>query len=283
MLEHNAVQANLATLRGRGVHVVDPGEGFLACGWTGKGRLAEPDAVVEAAEAILSPATALRGRAVLVSAGPTFEDFDPVRFVGNRSSGRMGLAIAAEAARRGARVTVVLGPTSLDVPAGIETVPVRSAADMHAAMMQRADESDVIVMAAAVADYTFAGGPAAQKLPKERETLELRLVRTRDILADLGRWRGERPLPVIVGFAAETHDVVARALAKRAAKRADLIVANDVSRSDAGFNVDTNAATLVTEDGAEDVPLTTKAKLAARLLDRVEALLESADRLAART
>ncbi len=275
MLEHAAVQANLATLRARGVGIVEPGEGFLACGWTGKGRLAEPATIVEAAQAILGPRQDLAGQRVLVSAGPTYEDFDPVRYVGNRSSGRMGIAIAAEAAARGAATSLVLGPTSLSAPSGIDVVRVRSAAEMHAAMLARAPEADVIVMSAAVADYTFAGGAASQKLPKERDTLELSLVRTRDILADLGRWRGHRAHPIIVGFAAETTDVVARAQAKRAAKGADLIVANDVSRADAGFDVDTNAATFVTADGTEEVPLMTKAALASRLLDRVRLLLDA--------
>jgi phosphopantothenoylcysteine decarboxylase/phosphopantothenate--cysteine ligase len=212
---------------------------------------------------------------VLVSAGPTFEDFDPVRFVGNRSSGKMGIAIAVEAARRGAVTTLVLGPSAIEPPPDVHVVRVRSAADMHAAMLARAGDADVIVMSAAVADYTFESGPARQKLPKDRDTLELRLVRTRDILADLGRWRGDRALPLIVGFAAETHDVVARALAKRAAKRADLIVANDVSRADGGFEVDTNAATFITAGGAEDVPLMSKSALAAQLCDRIQLLLDA--------
>lgn len=274
MLEHAAVQDNLHRLRLRGVHVVAPGEGYLACGWVGKGRLAEPADVVAAADLLLGGGrTTLDGQRVLVSAGPTYEDFDPVRYVGNRSSGRMGIAIAAEASRRGAKATLVLGPTSVDVPPQVEVINVRSAAEMHAAMMVRAPHADVIVMAAAVADYTFEGGPAAQKLPKDHDSLQLRLVRTKDILADLGRWRGDRTLPLIVGFAAETHDVVARALAKRAAKRADVIVANDVSRRDAGFEVETNAATFITEDGAEDLPLMSKDALAGQLLDRIEGLL----------
>jgi phosphopantothenoylcysteine decarboxylase/phosphopantothenate--cysteine ligase len=273
MLEHDAVAANIERLRARGVTIVDPGEGFLACGWIGKGRLAEPEAIVAATDAVLHPATTLRGRHVVVSAGPTFEDFDPVRFVGNRSSGRMGLAIAAEAIHRGARATIVLGPTMVPPPEQAEIVRVRSAADMHAAMLDQARDADVVIMAAAVADYTFQGGPASQKLPKDRDTLQLTLTRTRDILVELGRWRGDRELPVLVGFAAETHDVVARGLAKRAAKRVDLIVANDVSRPDAGFEVDQNAATFITEEGAEDVPRMSKAALAGRLLDRVEGLL----------
>lgn len=274
MLAHPATQANLATLRARGVRFVEPGEGFLACGWTGKGRLAEPEDIVAAAVALLTPSRSLAGRTVLVSAGPTYEDLDPVRYLGNRSSGRMGIAVADEAARRGARVVLVLGPTAVEPPEGVHVERVRSAADMHRAVFAHAGTADVVVMAAAVADYTPAGGAAAQKVAKEEGDLGLRLVRTRDILADLGAWRGDRRVPVLVGFAAETDEVVAKARAKRARKRVDLIVANDVSRADAGFEVATNAATLVAADGEEDVPLQAKTTLAARILDRVEALLK---------
>lgn len=274
MLAHPATQANLATLRARGVHVVEPGEGFLACGWTGKGRLAEPEEIVAAAVAVLQPAQSLAGRTLLVSAGPTYEDLDPVRYLGNRSSGRMGMAIAEEAARRGARVVLVLGPTTVAPPGGVQVVRVRSAAEMHHAVFAEAERADAIVMAAAVADYTPAGGAAAQKVAKEEGDLGLRLVRTRDILADLGAWRGDRRRPVLVGFAAETTDVVAKARAKLARKRADLIVANDVSRADAGFEVATNAATLVAADGEQDVPLQAKSAVAARILDQVQTLLE---------
>src|SRR4249919_1958007 len=154
MFEHEAIRKNLDTLAARGVRFVDPGAGYLACGWIGKGRLAEPDEIVAAAEAILRPQGPLRGQRVLVTAGPTYEDVDPVRYIGNRSSGKMGYAIAAEAARRGALVTLVTGPTTIAVPTVSEVVRVRSAADMHAAVQQHAAASDVVVMAAAVADYT---------------------------------------------------------------------------------------------------------------------------------
>lgn len=274
MLEHPATQENLAILRRRGATIVEPGEGYLACGWIGRGRLAEPERIVAAAEALLRPAVGpLTGRTVLVSAGPTYEDVDPVRYLGNRSSGRMGIAIAAEAAARGARAVLVLGPTSLPPPEAVEVVRVRSAAEMHGAVMARASEADAIVMAAAVADYTVEGGPSPQKRPKDADRLELRLVRTRDILADLGRWRAGRQRPVLVGFAAETSDVIEKARAKLEAKGADLIVANDVSRRDAGFEVEANAAWIVSADRVEELPLMAKRELAARILDRVAGLL----------
>ena len=274
MYEHPAVAANLAALEARGAHVVAPGEGYLACGWTGPGRLASVEDVVAAVGRRLRPDGGdLAGRRILVSAGPTCEDLDPVRFIGNRSSGRMGYALAAEAVERGARVVLVSGPCALDPPAGAEVVGVRSAADMHAAVTGRAAGADAVIMAAAVADYTPGEGPRAQKMAKESDAVTLTLTRTADILADLGRRRGGRRRPVLIGFAAETRDVVARARAKLEAKRVDLIVANDVSRSDAGFDAETNAATLVAPGGETDVPLQSKRGLAGAILDRVRGLL----------
>jgi phosphopantothenoylcysteine decarboxylase/phosphopantothenate--cysteine ligase len=277
MLAHPAVQKNLEVLSNRGVRFVEPGEGYLACGWIGKGRLAEPDDIVAAAERVLTPIdSALRGKHVLVTAGPTYEDIDPVRYVGNRSSGRMGFAIASEAKRRGARVTIVAGPTRIDPPAVDEIVKVRSAAEMHAAVMRVAAATEVVVMAAAVADYTPAD-PADQKIAKSDGPMTLVLERTRDILADLGRLpsRASTGQPVLVGFAAETSDAVGKAREKRARKGADLIVANDVARADAGFDVDTNAVTIVSADQAEDIPLQSKSSVAAAILDRVERLLKA--------
>jgi phosphopantothenoylcysteine decarboxylase / phosphopantothenate---cysteine ligase len=274
MFEHEAIRRNLDTLAARGVRFVEPGEGYLACGWIGKGRLAEPDEIVAAAESILRPAGPLRGRRVLITAGPTFEDFDPVRYIGNRSSGRMGFAIAAESARRGAQVTLVAGPTAVEPPPLSEVVRVRGAIEMYGAVLDRADGMDVVVMAAAVADYTPAER-APRKVQKSGDTLTLVLNRTPDILGDLGRRRlktGHGPL--LVGFAAETDDLVARATAKREQKHADLIVANDVSRADAGFDVDTNAVTIVGGGGAETLPLQSKARVAAEVLDRIEGLLQ---------
>jgi phosphopantothenoylcysteine decarboxylase/phosphopantothenate--cysteine ligase len=274
MLDHAAVQQNLQTLASRGVRFVEPGEGFLACGWIGKGRLAEPEVIVEAAERMLRPSGSLLGRRIVISAGPTFEDLDPVRFIGNRSSGRMGYALAAEAARRGAHVVLVSGPTRLDPPAGALVEQVRSAAQMANAMTQHAAAADAVIMAAAVADYT-PERPLDSKMPKGDGPLQVTLVRTRDILAELGRQRGDAPLPVLVGFAAETGDPRPRARQKLHAKQVDLIVANDVSRADAGFEVDTNAAILITADGEVETPVQLKTELASSIVDRIEQLLST--------
>lgn len=273
MFGHPAVVENMTLLERRGVRFVEPGEGYLACGWIGKGRLAEPEVIVAAAVAVLHPATPLTGRRVLVTAGPTYEDLDPVRYLGNRSSGRMGFAIAAEATRRGATVTLVSGPTSLTPPAGCEVVRVRSAVEMHAEVLARADSADAVVMAAAVADYRPMTR-ADQKLSKGSGDLTIQLTRNPDVLADLGARRASRGHgPVLVGFAAETEQVVARARAKRERKQVDLIVANDVSREDAGFDVETNAVTLVGATLTEEVPLQSKARVAGTILDRIETLL----------
>ena len=273
MWEHEAVKANLEALRARGVRFVEPGDGYLACGWIGKGRLAEPDDVVAAAEAMLAPRGSLLGKLVVVTAGPTYEDIDAVRYIGNRSSGKMGYALAAEAARRGARVVLVSGPTTLEVPINVEIVRVRSAAEMHAAVMSEAQAANMVVMAAAVADYmprTRADG----KIEKSDAPLSLDLVPTPDILADLGRARsaeGGRG-PLLIGFAAQSGDPVEAARGKLRAKNADMIVANDISRADTGFDVDTNAVMLVTPEGAEPVALAPKTEIASVILDRAEKL-----------
>jgi len=273
MFAHEAVKRNLDTLAARGVRFVEPGEGYLACGWIGKGRLAEPDEIVAAADAVLRPPSALRSLRMLISAGPTYEDFDPVRYIGNRSSGRMGYALAAEAAQRGAAVTLVTGPTTIDLPEAHEIVRVRTAAEMHDAIVARAGNMDVVVMAAAVADYAPVQR-AGQKVQKGGDEMTIVLRKTPDILGELGLRRlSSSRGPLLVGFAAETENVVARAVEKRAKKHADLIVANDVSRSDAGFDVETNAVTIVGAEGAETLPLQPKARVAAEILDRVERLL----------
>jgi phosphopantothenoylcysteine decarboxylase/phosphopantothenate--cysteine ligase len=276
MLEHDAVRRNMAALEKRGVRFVDPGAGYLACGWIGKGRLAEPEAIAEAADRLLRPTGSLLGKLVVVTAGPTLEDIDDVRFIGNRSSGRMGYAVAAEAARRGARVVLISGPSRLDPPPAAEVVGVRSANQMRDAVAKVAGDADIIVMAAAVADYTPANGPFDGKIEKgpDASQLSLTLVRTPDILAELGRRRSGASRPVLIGFAAESGDPVARGREKLRRKSADMIVANDISRSDAGFDVETNAATLITADGEEVFPLGQKTELASRILDRAERMLE---------
>jgi phosphopantothenoylcysteine decarboxylase / phosphopantothenate---cysteine ligase len=269
MFDHPAVVENLEILRARGVGIIEPGSGYLACGWLGKGRLAEVEDIVAAAMSVLSRRTDLAGETVLVTAGPTVEDIDPVRFVSNRSSGRMGYRIAEAARDRGARVVLVSGPTSLRPPGGLELVAVRSAEDMAKAVARHAASATVVVMAAAVSDYR----PAAvspTKLKKKEAASSLDLVRTPDILRALGESKGGRTL---VGFAAETDDVVANGRKKLALKRLDLLVANDVRRTDAGFGSDRNAAMLLDADGGqEEVPLMSKRELAERILDRVVAL-----------
>ena len=277
MLAHPAVTQNLDALAARGVRFVDADEGYLACGWIGKGRLAEPDAIVAAAERVLAPRdSTLRGLRVLVTAGPTYEDIDAVRYVGNRSSGRMGFALAAAAARRGAVVTLVAGPTHVDPPAVEECIRVRSAAEMHAAVMRAAEDADVVIMAAAVADYTSAE-PSAEKIGKSDRAWTLTLQPTRDILADLGRLpsRTSSGSPILVGFAAETGDAAPRAREKRARKQVDLMVANDVSEPGAGFDVPTNAVTIVGDGPDQVVPLQSKAGVADAILDRVEQIVRA--------
>jgi phosphopantothenoylcysteine decarboxylase/phosphopantothenate--cysteine ligase len=274
MLGHEAVQANLEKLAARGVRFVEPGEGYLACGWIGKGRLAEPDAIVAAAEACLAGTRSLADRRVLVTAGPTYEDFDPVRFIGNRSSGRMGFAIAEEAQRAGAAVTLIAGPSTVAVPHVAQIIRLRSAAEMREAVLAHAPDVDAVIMAAAVANFEPTTR-AAEKLSEASDRVVIELSRTRDILGDLAAWRRQhgRERPLLVGFAAETHDVINRARAKRARKGIDLIVANDVSRSDIGFGSDANAVTLIGDGPDEVVPRQSKDAVARVILDRVARLL----------
>jgi phosphopantothenoylcysteine decarboxylase/phosphopantothenate--cysteine ligase len=270
MWEHPAVRANVATLAERGVELVGPAVGPLAGGDAGPGRLADPANIVAAAARILAGPADLVGVRVLVTAGGTREAIDPVRYLGNRSSGKMGHAVAAAAARRGARVTLV---TTSDraAAAGVEVVPVTTAEEMAEAVLGRYDDVDAVVMAAAVADFR-PKAPAAEKLKKQDGVPELLLEPTPDILAALGAAkRGQ----VLVGFAAETEQLRARAAEKLAAKRLDLVVGNDVSAADAGFEVDTNRAILLDSDGSvEELPLLPKTTLAATVLDRVRDLLE---------
>ena len=265
MWRNAATQSNVATLRERGVRFVGPDSGRLACGEVGEGKLAGVDEVVEAALALLAPRD-LAGLRVLVNAGPTHEAIDPVRYIANRSTGKMGYAIAAAAARRGAEVTLVSGPTSLAAPAGVRRVDVESAAQMHDAMLAAFDTVDVAICSAAVADYTPVA-PADHKLKKSREHLDaIQLTETADILADLCAAKGAR---VVVGFAAETNDLLAHAQEKLDHKGADLIVANDVSRPESTFGADTNRVALVAEDGVEQLDTMPLANVADAVLDWV--------------
>ena len=265
MWEHPAVQDNLRTLAERGVTIVPPAEGRLAGGDVGAGRLAEPEDIVAAVERLLAPQD-LAGLRVLVTAGGTREPLDPVRFLGNRSSGKQGHAIADEAAARGAKVTIVT-TTGRPVAAGVEAVTVETAAEMEQAVLTRSDAADIVVMAAAVADFR----PAVrqdQKIKKAGGTPEIVLEPTPDILAALGRRK--RPGQTLVGFAAETQDLRANAGAKLAAKGADLIVANDVSAPAVGFEHDTNQVLIMSGSGIErDVPLSDKRAVARAVLDAV--------------
>jgi len=272
MWSHPLTRASVARLvEVAGYRVVGPGDGFLACRWTGPGRLAEPADIVEAAAHVLSPQD-LAGKRVVVTAGPTYEAIDPARFIGNRSSGKMGAALAAAAQRRGAEVTLLLGPSAIAPPVGVTVVTIESAAQLEAALATAAEGADLIIMAAAVADYRPAR-PAAHKLKRGQlgAKTELALVANPDLLAGLGKRRGAKKTPVLVGFAAETQDVVANAQAKLAAKRCDLVIANDVSEPGAGFAVDTNRVTVVDHHGAVELPAGTKAEVAHRILDRVVA------------
>ena len=270
MYEHPAVQANLGVLRARGVSVVEPGSGYLACGWLGRGRLAEPDEIVLAALSLLRRRRDLEGHTVLVTAGPTVEDIDPVRFLSNRSSGRMGYRLAEAARDRGGAVILVSGPTRLAPPWGVELVPVRSVEEMRRAVLSQVARASVVIAAAAVSDYRPAER-APSKLKKSGEGLSLELVLSPDILQELGRDKGER---VLVGFAAETDGVAERAAAKLAAKGVDLMVANDVAAPGVGFDHDTNAVTVLGADGTTtEVGLTSKRAVADAVLDRVVDLL----------
>ena len=271
MWEHAAVQDNLATLRRRGVHVLEPEAGRLAGGDVGAGRLADPERIVaRALEIVGSFAGPMSGRAVLVTAGGTREPIDPVRYVGNRSSGKMGHEIARAARQQGARVVLVT-TAAQPVAAGVDVVDVGTADEMRAAVLTHADECDAIVMAAAVADFR-PKAIAAEKLKKGEGVPEIVLEPTVDILAELGSRK--RPGQVIVGFAAETERVQEHAAAKLAAKRVDLMIANDVSSADAGFEVDTNRVLVLDAGGgAEPLPLMTKAALADWLVDRLAVTL----------
>ena len=269
MYENSVVQENLKLLRRRGFHIVDPEAGAMACGAYGPGRLPEPAAIVEALAAVLSPQD-LQGYRFLISAGPTHEDLDPVRFLSNRSTGKMGYALARMAWRRGASVCLISGPSALAAPLGVEQVLVRSALEMQQALNSRFPHSDALIMSAAVSDYRPAGF-AAQKIKRGGDEVLVKLMHNPDILASLGTAKGKQ---VMVGFAAETQELVRHAQEKLARKNLDLIVANDVSAPDSGFAVDTNQVTLIHRSGTvESLPLLSKEEVAERVLDQIAALL----------
>ena len=266
MWTHPAVRDNVLALRQRGVTVLEPAVGLLASGRTGKGRLPEEDAILSAIAAALHPVKDFRGRRVLITAGPTQEALDPVRFISNRSSGKMGWALAEAARDRGAEVVLIAGPTALPPVSNVTVVPVVTSEDMRKEAITRFVEADVLIMAAAVADFRPAG-PALGKIPKGRGPRALALEPTPDILMDLPPRRAGQ---LVVGFAAETGDLVERARAKLRRKALDLIVANDVTEPGAGFGTETNRATLLDRAGRCDaLPLMSKLELAHRILDTV--------------
>jgi phosphopantothenoylcysteine decarboxylase/phosphopantothenate--cysteine ligase len=267
MWSHPATRSNVAILADRGAVVLGPVTGALANGEIGEGRMMEPEDIANEVESRLVHANDLAGSRILVTAGPTLEDLDPVRFIGNRSSGTMGYAIASKALRRGAEVTIVSGPVHQPVPSGAELVQVRSAEDMHAAVMARFEHYDVVIMAAAVADYR----PAKRERHKIKKggNLQLELVRNPDILADVGAKRAQRPA-VLVGFALETESLEQAARDKLERKAADLIVANEAS---AGLGGDTNRVTLIDSNASTPLPEMSKHALADQILDRIRALL----------
>jgi phosphopantothenoylcysteine decarboxylase / phosphopantothenate---cysteine ligase len=263
MWEHEATQRNLETLRSRGVKVVEPASGYLACGMVGAGRLADPEQIVDAVLEALGVTADMKSERVLITAGPTYEPIDPVRFLGNRSSGKMGYAIAEAAIRRGARVVLISGPTALKPPAVEEFIPVETAREMHEAVKRHAPDATTVIMTAAVADYHVAE-PAEQKI-KRKDAMTLTLEPTADILAEVGR--GKSANQVLIGFAAETENVLTNARKKLESKHADAIVVNDVSQSSIGFSSERNAGQVITSNDIVEIPEMPKLEMAQRILD----------------
>jgi len=272
MWEHAATQTNIEILRKRGVRVVEPGEGYLACGMVGTGRLASNEAIVAAALEALGAAQDFSGETVLITAGPTREKIDPVRYLTNRSSGRMGYALAEAALRRGARVLLVTGPTAITPPGAAEVTQVESAEEMRAAVLHLLPKASIVIKTAAVADYRPKAA-AAQKIKRTSGPMSLDLEPTPDILAGLARAKQNQ---LIIGFAAETENVLENARKKLASKALDAIVVNDVSRKGIGFDSERNAVTILTRDEAIEVPETTKWEVAQRVLDSIVELKKRA-------
>ncbi len=262
MWENPAMQANIQTLKARGVTVVEPDSGYLACGMIGAGRLAANETIVKAVLKALHAEQDLAGETVLVTAGPTREPIDPVRYIGNRSSGKMGYALAEAALRRGAKVILVSGPTALKPPAAAEVVQVQTAAEMRDAVTANLERASIVIKAAAVADFTVR--QAAEEKIKRKGPMTLELQPTADILAEIGAKKGSR---IVIGFAAETTDVLANARKKLENKSLDAIVLNDVSQPGIGFDSERNAVTILTHAGTEHVPETSKWEVAHRVLD----------------
>lgn len=265
MYENPIVQDNISTLKDYGMEVVTPASGYLACGDTGEGKMPEPEVLYEAVLRALTPKD-LAGRKVLVTAGPTQEKLDPVRYISNHSTGKMGYAVAAAAVRRGADVTLVSGKVELTPPMGVQVVPVVSAADMAQAVKDAASEQDIIIKAAAVADYR-PRVTADEKLKKKDEELSVELERTEDILAWLGAHR--RAGQILCGFSMETEHLLENSRAKLEKKKIDMIVANNLKQEGAGFGTDTNVVTLITKEKTEEFPMLSKEEVANRLLDRL--------------
>jgi len=264
MWDHPATQANLAILRQRGVKIVEPGSGYLACGMTGPGRLAENEAIVAAVLQALGASQDLEGETVLITAGPTREKIDPVRYLTNRSSGRMGYALAEAALRRGARVLLVSGPTTLTAPGAAEVTRVESAEEMREAALKLLPLATVVIKTAAVSDYRPKAA-AGQKI-KRKGAMTLELEATPDILKELCLRKGSQ---IMMGFAAETENVLENARQKLVAKNLDAIVVNDVSREGVGFDSDRNAVTIISHEKVIEIPETTKWEVAQRVLDQV--------------
>jgi len=275
MWDNAATADNTEIIRRRGFHVVGPEPGRLASGGYGQGRMTEPEVLLDAARWVLGRSGPLAGRSVVLTAGGTREAIDPVRFIGNRSSGKMGYALAIAARDRGADVVLIHGPTALQAPHGVADVAVESAEQMMTAVLESTAAADALIMAAAVADYR-SPAPAGQKIKKQREKLRLELARTADILAAVAERRSRSGRPqVVVGFAAETQDVVENAREKLTRKGLSLIVANDVSAADSGFEVETNRVTLLDASGGmETLPLMSKAEVAEGIIDRLTGLLK---------
>jgi len=273
MYLHSQTQSNIRKLRAAGVEFVLPGKGYLACREEGWGRLPAPEKIVESGLRLLERSESLKGRTILVTAGPTREPLDPVRYLSNRSSGRMGYELAGEALRRGARVILISGPTSFFPPVGAEMRAVETAAEMAGEVKKHYTRADVLIMAAAVADFRPAG-PSPQKIKKREAPPALRLAPTEDILATLGR-AGGRAKRIIVGFAAETEDVPANALKKLRAKKLDLVVANDVSRKDIGFDSEDNQVMIIDRKGkVVESDKASKREISRLIMDRIEVLLD---------